>query len=121
MKTGFICASGFNLVATATRGEQAADRGRAGSVVLGARAAKAAQLLERGFAANPLSWLMPSPSTVDQLVPVAASPPNLREDICGGNTAAAGRQRRRRKNADRGGKVSFFLSNLARRAPGPRS
>ncbi len=49
MKTGFICASGFNLVAPATR-----DGKRLVAVVLGApssaaRAMKAAQLLERGF------------------------------------------------------------------------
>jgi D-alanyl-D-alanine carboxypeptidase len=49
MKTGFICASGFNLVASATR-----DGKRLIAVVLGApssaaRALKAAQLLERGF------------------------------------------------------------------------
>ena len=53
MKTGFICASGFNLVATATR-----DDKRLIAVVLGApssavRAVKAAQLLERGFSAEP--------------------------------------------------------------------
>ena len=29
MKTGFICASGFNLVATATRGNKQLDRGGA--------------------------------------------------------------------------------------------
>src|ERR1043166_186254 len=49
MKTGFICASGFNLVAAATR-----DGKRVIAVVLGAsssstRAIKAAQLLEQGF------------------------------------------------------------------------
>jgi D-alanyl-D-alanine carboxypeptidase len=82
MKTGFICASGFNLVATATRGDK-----RIIAVVLGApssaaRANKAAQLLERGFAANPLTWFLRS-ETVDQLVPVAIDPPNLRDDICG--------------------------------------
>ena len=49
MKTGFICASGFNLVASATRNGR-----RLIAVVLGAysgavRAQKAAQLLERGF------------------------------------------------------------------------
>src|SRR6185503_7099069 len=52
MKTGFICASGFNLVASATR-----DGKRLIAVVLGAsssqgRALKAAQLLERGFNSN---------------------------------------------------------------------
>ena len=53
MKTGFICASGFNLVATATR-----DGKRLIAVVLGAsssaaRAIKAAQLLERGLQRQP--------------------------------------------------------------------
>jgi D-alanyl-D-alanine carboxypeptidase len=127
MKTGFICASGFNLVATATRGDK-----RLIAVVLGApssasRAVKAAQLFERGFAPNPLGWLMPSLGTVDALVPIAAAPPNLREDICGNN--------RRRQPADDGeeggeaaaaaagvlddaaGERSFFLSSLRGTAP----
>ena len=83
MKTGYICASGFNLVATATRnGSQLI------AVVLGApssaiRAEKAAQLLERGFNGDGLSWLRPSLGTVDTLTPIAAAPPNLREDMCG--------------------------------------
>jgi D-alanyl-D-alanine carboxypeptidase len=47
------------------------------------RAVKAAQLFERGFGADPLSWLTPSLGTVDSLVPIAASPPDLHEDICG--------------------------------------
>lgn len=83
MKTGFICASGFNLVATATRNNK-----RLIAVVLGAqssaqRAAKAAQLLERGFGSNKLSWLKPSLGTVDALAPIDASPPNLRDEMCG--------------------------------------
>ena len=84
MKTGFICASGFNLVASATR-----DGRRLIAVVLGApssaaRAMKAAQLLERGFNSNGgLSWLMPSLGTVDTLQPINAAPPNLRDDMCG--------------------------------------
>ena len=83
MKTGFICASGFNVVATATRNNR-----RLIAVVLGApsspvRAVKAAQLFERGFGQNPLAWLQPSLGTVDALVPVNATPPNLREDMCG--------------------------------------
>jgi D-alanyl-D-alanine carboxypeptidase len=83
MKTGFICASGFNLVATATR-----DNKRLIAVVLGApssagRAIKAAQLLERGFASDGLGWLTPQLGTVEALVPVNAEPPNMREDMCG--------------------------------------
>jgi D-alanyl-D-alanine carboxypeptidase len=83
MKTGFICASGFNLVASATRNGR-----RLIAVVLGAssgqmRAMKAAQLLENGFNGNVLSWLTPSLGTVDQLQPIAAAPPNLRDEMCG--------------------------------------
>jgi len=83
-KTGFICASGYNLVASATRNGK-----RLIAVVLGSssgqmRAVRAAQLLERGFANNSLSWLRPSLGTVDNLVPIDASPPNLRDEMCGG-------------------------------------
>jgi D-alanyl-D-alanine carboxypeptidase len=48
------------------------------------RAVRAAQLLERGFANNTLSWLRPTLGTVDNLVPIDASPPNLRDEMCGG-------------------------------------
>ena len=84
-KTGFICASGYNLVASATR-----DGKRLIAVVLGAssgtmRAVRAAQLLDRGFASNNgLAWLRPSLGTVDSLPPIDASPPNLRDEVCGG-------------------------------------
>jgi D-alanyl-D-alanine carboxypeptidase len=86
MKTGFICASGFNLVASATRNGR-----RLIAVVLGApssaaRALKAAQLLERGFnSASGLSWFMTPFGTVESLQPIAAAPPNLREEMCGGH------------------------------------
>ncbi|UPJ54566.1 D-alanyl-D-alanine carboxypeptidase [Bradyrhizobium sp. 200] len=83
-KTGFICASGYNLVASATRNGK-----RLIAVVLGAssgqaRAVRAAQLLERGFGGNGLGWLKPALGTVDNLVPIDASPPNLRDEMCNG-------------------------------------
>ncbi|HRO00471.1 serine hydrolase [Nitrobacter sp.] len=82
-KTGFICASGYNLVASATQNGK-----RLIAVVLGAssgtmRAVRAAQMLERGFANNSLSWLRPALGTVDRLAPIAATPPNLRDEMCG--------------------------------------
>jgi D-alanyl-D-alanine carboxypeptidase len=85
MKTGFICASGFNLVASATRGNR-----RLIAVVLGApssnvRAERAARLLEKGFNSAGISWLMPSLGTVDALVPVNAEPPDLHDEMCGKN------------------------------------
>jgi D-alanyl-D-alanine carboxypeptidase len=83
-KTGFICASGYNLVASATRNGK-----RLIAVVLGAssgqmRAVRAAQMLERGFANDGLSWLRPSLGTVDSLAPIDAAPPNLHDEMCGG-------------------------------------
>ena len=108
MKTGFICASGFNLVATATR-----DGKRMIAVVLGAsssasRALKAAQLLEQGFTPNSLSWLAPSLGTVDALQPIDAEPPNLREDMCG-----AHRKRRATEDEDDTAAIASMSSNAA--------
>jgi D-alanyl-D-alanine carboxypeptidase len=86
MKTGFICASGFNLVASATRHGR-----RLISVVLGApsspvRAEKTARLLESGFSnRGTLSWLTPSLGSVNSLVPIAAAPPDLHDQTCGPN------------------------------------
>ncbi len=83
-KTGFICASGYNLVASATRNGK-----RLIAVVLGAssgqaRAVRAVQMLERGFSNDTLTWLRPSLGTVDNLVPIDASPPDLRDEMCSG-------------------------------------
>ena len=117
-KTGFICASGYNLVASATRNGK-----RLIAVVLGSpsghvRAVKAAQLLERGFSNNGLSWLTPSLGSVDNLVPINASPPNLRDEMCGGkrkrpasdeDDGHRGRRRQRRAAAKRG---TFFTAGL---------
>jgi len=85
MKTGFICASGFNLVATATRNGKRLIAVVLGSYSSAVRAQKAAQLLEAGFNSSSLAWLTPSLGTVDQLKPIDAAPPNLREEMCGGH------------------------------------
>jgi D-alanyl-D-alanine carboxypeptidase len=95
MKTGFICASGFNVVASATRNGR-----KLIVVVFGARSGmtrseKAAQLFEKGFASGTLSWLMPTLGSVDALQPIAAAPPNLREEMCG-----KGRRRPAAEEAD---------------------
>jgi D-alanyl-D-alanine carboxypeptidase len=100
MKTGFICASGFNLVATATRGGK-----RLIAVVLGAkssegRTVKAAQLFERGFGRDPLSWLVPSQGTVDSLPPIDATPPDLHEEVC-----SNGRRRQAAEDSEEGGEA----------------
>jgi D-alanyl-D-alanine carboxypeptidase len=123
MKTGFICASGFNLVASATRGGK-----RMIAVVLGAsssqaRAMKAAPLLERGFnSTRGINWLIPSLGTVESIQPVNAEPVNLREDMCG-----AHRKRRATEDEDEvlGGThensdtpYGIFLASLRPKAKG---
>jgi D-alanyl-D-alanine carboxypeptidase len=108
MKTGFICASGFNLVASATRGNK-----RLIAVVLGSpsspyRAAKAAGLLERGFSRSPLTWLSPALGSVESLQPVNAAPPDLRDEMCGPH-----RKRPAAEEADDENEPgSFLLSGL---------
>ena len=83
MKTGFICASGFNLVATATRNNKHLIAVVLGAPSGAARAIKAAEMLESGFSQNPLSWLTPSLGMVDALAPMDVTPPNLQEQTCG--------------------------------------
>lgn len=104
MKTGFVCESGFNLVATATRKGQTI-----GAVVLGAdssveRAEKAADLLAKGFSAEAdgepvLSTMKP----FGDLETVT----NLRSEICA-RKARSGRRTRRDKN----GHIIFNTKNL---------
>jgi D-alanyl-D-alanine carboxypeptidase len=118
MKTGFICASGYNLVASATRNGR-----RLIAIVLGAysgrtRAQEAAQLLETGFNGGGLSWLTPSLGTVDQLAPIDAQPPNLREEMCGGHRRKPPSENNDEDEADagataiNGGTPTFMLSSL---------
>jgi D-alanyl-D-alanine carboxypeptidase len=83
LKTGFICASGFNVVVTAKRNGRRLIAVMLGAPSGGVRAVKVAQMLERGFSTGGFSWLTPSMGTVDSLQPVNAAPPNLREEVCG--------------------------------------
>ena len=119
MKTGFICASGYNVVASATRNGR-----RLIAIVLGAysgavRSQKAAQLFERGFNGGGLTWLTPSLGTVDALAPMDAQPPNLREEMCGGHRRKPPaedndeeQQDAAAVNGDSGSAQAFMLSSL---------
>jgi D-alanyl-D-alanine carboxypeptidase len=80
MKTGFTCPSGFNLVASATRG-----RRHLIVVVLGhntskERTERAAELLDAGFG----KWTFWRTGQEVQTLPAVAAPaPNLRPEVCG--------------------------------------
>lgn len=78
MKTGYVCSSGYNVVATASRGGR-----RLVTVVLGAyspleRSETAVDAFERGFAATTATATL---STLPN--PVAAFPVDLRPEMCG--------------------------------------
>ena len=110
MKTGYICASGFNLVASATRGGRTIV-----AVVLGAegpivRDRIAAELLENGFRTDPKTV----PTDVLQL-PVAGGPvADISEAICspaGSKSRAKERQAEAKRNGTSG---SPFLHEMTR-------
>jgi D-alanyl-D-alanine carboxypeptidase len=120
MKTGFICASGYNVVASATRNGR-----RLIAIILGAysgavRSQQAAQLLESGFNSGGLAWLTPSLGTVDALAPIDAQPPNLREEMCGGHRRKPPSEENDEEsadaavaaNGDAGSPQAFLLSSL---------
>ncbi len=104
MKTGFVCESGYNLVATATRGGQTL-----GAVVLGAestvdRAEIAADLLAKGFQTNlegkPTLWnLMPAGGTSEAV--------DLSSEICNRNNVGVHKSER-----DADGNIVFHTPNL---------
>ncbi|MBS7804860.1 D-alanyl-D-alanine carboxypeptidase [Rhizobiales bacterium TNE-4] len=77
MKTGFICASGFNVVATAARGGRKYVAVVFGEPSAQKRTIKASQLFDRAFngefSRGPQLAALPR---------VGGAPPNLREDIC---------------------------------------
>jgi D-alanyl-D-alanine carboxypeptidase len=81
MKTGFICASGFNIAASAERNGRHLIAVVMGAITADQRNEAAARLLNQGFA----MWSGP---TKPQLAtfragPVRTAPINLREEVCG--------------------------------------
>ena len=104
MKTGFICASGYNVVASATRNGR-----RLIAIVLGAysgavRAQKAAQLLERGFNSGGLTWLTPVArhrrcAGADRRAAAQSARGNVRRPPA--QAAIRGQSGRRRRRGDR--------------------
>jgi D-alanyl-D-alanine carboxypeptidase len=86
MKTGFICSSGFNVVATARR-----DNRRLIAVVFGAttsvkRSEQAARMFERGFGRKiTLASVLGKEEevTVDAIRNIPGTPVDMRDDLCG--------------------------------------
>ena len=98
MKTGFVCASGYNIVVSATRGGR-----KIVAVVLGGRSGgernlRAAKLLDHGF--RRFSWRALFGKNIDKLTIQASlteGAPNLRSKICGGRRKARRKKRKRKR------------------------
>jgi D-alanyl-D-alanine carboxypeptidase len=110
MKTGFVCASGFNLVSAAERGGRTLI-----AVVFGAtsgadRTLKAAQLLDQGFGVGGGFFGRGASSGARTLEALTASyetrAPNRRAAICGKGRAPASEE-------DSGGSISLAASPMA--------
>lgn len=80
MKTGFICASGFNQVASATRGNRSVVTVVLGTDSLGARADESARMLEEGLTQQPKTNV--TLATLKPAVPVPDEVADISEDIC---------------------------------------
>ncbi len=89
MKTGFVCAAGYNVVASATR-----DGRQLVAVVLGersgaARTVRAASLFEHGFEIYPWkAMLAPTLATWPVEQPESPTAPDLRNVVCNGRKLA---------------------------------
>ncbi len=101
MKTGFVCAAGYNVVASATRNGRQLVAVVLGESSSGARTLRAAGLFEHGFEIYP--WkavLAPTLATWPVATPDGAKPPDLRNVVCGGRRLAR-LMRERKQNAKR--------------------
>ena len=92
-KTGFICASGYNLVGVGHAQRPTADRRRARRQLRHCARGEGGAAARARLLPDNLTWLRPSLGTVDKLVPVDASPPNLRERHVRRPSQAAGQRR----------------------------
>lgn len=81
MKTGFICASGFNVVATATRNGHTLAAVVLGSSTAKERAELTARLLNQSFGSLALTGSRPSLASFRGASPIAGAI-NMRDDIC---------------------------------------
>ncbi len=101
MKTGFICASGYNVVASATRDGRRLVAVVLGETTAGARVARAAELLEHGF--RTYGWKAVFESASIETLPLFPArlegPVNLRQRACRHRYRRARSARRSRARA----------------------
>ncbi len=102
MKTGFICDSGFNIVASATRNDRKLVAIVLGERSVATRRARTTDLLENGF--KRYFWKSLFGTNLDGLVvnaSVTDEPARLRQTICGPKPKRKRKRRRRRSASSR--------------------
>jgi D-alanyl-D-alanine carboxypeptidase len=102
MKTGFICDSGFNIVASATRNDRKLVAIVLGERSVATRRARTTDLLENGF--KRYFWKSLFGTNLDGLVVKASmtdEPARLRKTICGPKPKRKRKRRRRRSASSR--------------------
>ncbi len=85
MKTGFICDSGFNIVASATHDGRKLVAVVLGEMSIASRRDRVTELLDNGF--KRYFWKSLFGTTIDGLpvqTGISSTPPHLRAQVCGG-------------------------------------
>lgn len=111
MKTGYICASGFNLVSTATRNGRSLAVIVLGAVSQTERADVAASLLAQGFNRQSSG----TPIANFQRTSAPNGPVDIRESVCSAEAAA-----KRNEKRDQKGQLVFNSPYLSPQAREPR-
>jgi D-alanyl-D-alanine carboxypeptidase len=123
MKTGFICDSGFNVVASATREGHKLIAVVLGEPTGGERTVRAANLLEHGF--NTLKWkALFAPQTLETM-PVAEDakgPMTMRQAVISYECGTGGRRRAVAKTKKKGpGQVASEKAGKQQKAPAKKA
>lgn len=107
MKTGYVCAAGLNIVATAERGNRFLV-----AIILGGSSARernemAASLLDQGFSGRNNHM-----GQIGQIANIAAPPVDMRPKVCGREAAEYGDARKAEFPAGLEGQPSFLTASV---------
>ncbi|ADP69571.1 peptidase S11 D-alanyl-D-alanine carboxypeptidase 1 [Rhodomicrobium vannielii ATCC 17100] len=121
MKTGFVCAAGYNVVASATRNGRQLVAVVLGERSSGARTIRAAALFEHGFEIYP--WkavLAPTLATWPVETPEGAQPADMRGIVCSGRKPAVSAKQKSKRPASQPGHGASTAKPKAAHAPGDK-
>lgn len=109
MKTGYLCASGLNIVATAERGQRSLLAVVLGAVSSRERGEMTAELMLRGFSGELSGTGVPVTAITDE---VGAEPVDLRTQVCGKSGASYRAERKEAYPYGLDGQVSFLTDKV---------